>query len=110
MVKKENEEDPFRIELRNLNYHSTRFFSMLFSSLYIVAVTIFCIEYKIIPGPEFLVLGILIYAAYNDRTWRVFRDWLPFVTVFVSYEIMYSFIGIISQYNLHAGPLNLDMQ
>ena len=97
MVKKEKEEDKFRIELKNLNYHSTRFFSMLFSSLYIVAVTIFCIEYKIIPGPEFLVLGILIYAAYNDRTWNVFKDWLPFVTVFVSYEIMYSFIGIISQ-------------
>ena len=110
MVKKEKEEDKFRIELKNLNYHSTRFFSMLFSSLYIVAVTIFCIEYKIIPGPEFLVLGILIYAAYNDRTWNVFKDWLPFVTVFVSYEIMYSFIGIISKYNLHSGPLNLDMQ
>ena len=101
MVKKQKDDDKFRLELKNLNYHSTRFFSMLFSSLYIVAVTIFCIEYKIIPGPEFLVLGILIYAAYNERTWRVFKDWLPFVTVFVSYEIMYSFIGIISQYNLH---------
>ena len=110
MVKKQKDVDKFRLELKNLNYHSTRFFSMLFSSLYIVAVTIFCVEYKIIPGPEFLVLGILIYAAYNDRTWHVFKDWLPFVTVFVSYEIMYSFIGIISQYNLHAGPHNLDMQ
>ncbi len=110
MVKKQKNEDKFLLELKNLSYHSTRFFSMLFSSLYIVAVCIFCIEYKIIPGPEFLVLGILIYAAYNDRTWRVFKDWLPFVTVFVSYEIMYSFIGIISQYNLHGGPHNLDVQ
>ena len=72
--------------------------------------TIFCIEYKIIPGPEFLVLGILIYAAYNDRTWRVFKDWLPFVTVFISYEIMYSIVGSIDQDILHSGPHNLDMQ
>ena len=75
-----------------------------------MAVAIFCVEYKIIPGPEFLVLGILIYCTYNDRTWRTLKDWLPFVTVFVSYEVMYSFIGTVSQYSLNTGPYNLDMQ
>ena len=109
MVKKQKEEDKLKLALKNINYHSTRFFSLLFSSLYSVAIAIFCINYKIIPGPEFLVLGILIYATYNERTWHAFKDWLPFVTVFVSYEIMYSFIGVISQYNLHGGPLYLDV-
>jgi hypothetical protein len=75
----------------------------------LIAVSVFCLEYKIIPGPEFLVLGILIYAGYNQRTWRVLKDWLPFITVFISYEIMYSFVGIISQYNLHGGPYNFDL-
>jgi len=110
MVKNQKEDDKSRLALKSINYHSTRFFSLLFSSLYIVAVAIFCIEYKIIPGPEFLVLGILIYCTYNERTWHALKDWLPFVTVFVSYEVMYSFIGTISQYNLHTGPYNLDVQ
>jgi len=107
MVKKKDD-NKFKLDI-NFDYHSTRFFSILFPTLYLVAVSIFCLEYKIIPGPEFLVLGILIYAGYNQRTWRVLKDWLPFITVFISYEIMYSFVGIISQYNLHGGPYNFDL-
>jgi hypothetical protein len=108
MVKKE-EGKKFKLDL-NFDYRSTRFFTVLFPTLYLIAVSIFCLEYKIIPGPEFIVLGILIYAGYNQRTWRVLKDWLPFITVFISYEIMYSFVGIISQYNLHGGPYNFDLE
>jgi hypothetical protein len=106
---KEKGKKKFKLDL-SFDYHSSRFFSLLFSAMYIVAITVFCLEYKIIPGPEFLVLGILIYFSYNERTWRAFKDWLPFITVFVSYEIMYGFVGIISQYNLHAGPHNFEIQ
>jgi hypothetical protein len=106
MVKK-TEDKKFKLELP-FDYHSSRFFALLFPALYLIAMSIFCVEYTIIPGPEFLVLGILIYAAYNQRTWRVLKDWLPFVTVFISYEIMYSVVGIISN-NLHAGPYNLEI-
>ena len=91
------------------DYHSSRFFSLLFPAIYLVAIAIFCAIYKIIPGPEFLVLAFLIYAAYNQRTWHFLKDWLPFITVFLSYEIMYGFVGAISKYNLHAGPYNFDM-
>ena len=107
MVKK-REEKKFKLELP-FDYHSSRFFALLFPVIYLVALGIFCFEYKIIPGPEFLVLGILIYAAYNQRTWRALKDWLPFVTVFISYEIMYSIVGAIAN-NLHAGPYNFDLQ
>lgn len=107
MVKKQ-EDKRFKIEL-NFDYHSSRFFALLFPALYLVAITVFCLEYKILPGPEFLILGILIYAAYNQRTWRALKDWLPFVTVFISYEIMYSVVGIIAD-NLHSGPYSLEMQ
>ena len=51
----------------SFDYHSSRFFSLLFLAIYIVAITVFCLEYKIIPGPEFLVLGILFIAAYNNQ-------------------------------------------
>jgi len=91
------------------DYRSSRFFSLLFPAIYLVAIAIFGLVYKIIPGPEFLVLAFLIYAAYNQRTWNFLKDWLPFITVFVSYEIMYGIVGSISQYNLHAGPFNFDM-
>jgi membrane-associated phospholipid phosphatase len=107
MVKKQ-EDKRFKIEL-NFDYHSSRFFALLFPALYLVAITVFCLEYKILPGPEFLILGILIYVAYNQRTWRALKDWLPFVTVFISYEIMYSVVGIIVD-NLHSGPYSWDMQ
>ena len=90
-------------------YHSSRLFALLFPALYLVAIAIFSLEYEIIPGPEFLVLAFLIYAAYNQRTWNFLKDWLPFITVFISYEIMYGIVGSISKYNLHAGPYNFDM-
>lgn len=93
----------------NFDYHLSRFFSLLFLAVYIVAVTIFCISYKIIPGPEFLVLGILFVAAYNKQTWRALKDWLPFVTVFISYEVMYSFVGKFPTNNLHGGPEKIDI-
>ena len=88
----------------NFDYHSSRFFSLIFLGIYIVAITLFCLEYKIIPGTEFLVLGILFFAAYNKRTWRALKDWLPFVSVFISYEIMYSVVGTFSLNNTHGGP------
>jgi membrane-associated phospholipid phosphatase len=114
MVKKEEEVKKLNLEKLkidlNFDYHSCRFFSLLFMGIYVVAITIFCVEYSVIPGPEFLVLGILFYASYNKRTWSALKDWLPFATVFISYEIMYSFVGTISLYNLHSGPRNFDIR
>jgi hypothetical protein len=86
MVKKA-EQKKFKLELP-FDYHSSRFFTLLFPAMYLLAMSVFCLEYQIIPGPEFIVLGILIYAAYNQRTWRVLKDWLPFITVFISYEVL----------------------
>ncbi len=90
------------------DYHSSRFFSLLFPAVYAVALAIFCLVYEIIPGPEFLVLIFLIYAAYNQRTWRFLKDWLPFITVFLSYEAMYGVADVFAKNNLHSGPLNLE--
>jgi membrane-associated phospholipid phosphatase len=91
------------------DYRSSRFFSLLFPTLYFIALAIFSVEYHLMPGPEFLVLAFLIYAAYNQTTWRFLKDWLPFITVFLSYEIMYGVVGAISLFDLHSGPLNFDL-
>ena len=91
------------------DYRSSRFFALLFPAVYAVALAIFCLVYEIIPGPEFIVLIFLIYAAYNQRTWRFLKDWLPFITVFLSYEAMYGVVGVVAANNLHSGPLNLEL-
>jgi hypothetical protein len=90
------------------DYHSSRFFSLLFPGIYAFVLLIFCLVYAIIPGPEFLVLIFLIYAAYNQHTWRFLKDWLPFITVFLSYEAMYGVADVFAKSNLHSGPLNLE--
>jgi membrane-associated phospholipid phosphatase len=91
------------------DYHSSRFFALLFPAIYAVALTVFCLVYEIIPGPEFLVLIFLIYAAYNKRTWAFLKDWLPFITVFLSYETMYGVVGVVAKNHLHLGPYGADM-
>ncbi|MGD6853338.1 MAG: hypothetical protein ACQCN6_14865, partial [Candidatus Bathyarchaeia archaeon] len=62
------------------DYHSSRFFALLFPAIYLAAIAVFSLVYHIIPGPELLVLAFLIYAAYNKTTWRFLKDWLPFIT------------------------------
>jgi membrane-associated phospholipid phosphatase len=95
-------------EKGKFDYHSSRFFALLFPAVYAVALAIFCLVYEIIPGPEFLVLVFLIYAAYNKRTWNFLKDWLPFITVFLSYEAMYGVADVLAKFNLHAGPRLLE--
>ncbi len=62
------EEDRKLKPIPKIDYHSARFFAILFPSVYAISVAIFCLEYKIIPGPEFLALALLVYGAYNKKT------------------------------------------
>ncbi len=91
------------------DYRSSRFFALLFPGIYAIALAIFCLVYEIIPGPEFLILVFLIYAAYNQRTWRFLKDCLPFITVFLSYEAMYGIVDTAAIHRLQSGPLNLEL-
>ncbi|MCW4011137.1 MAG: phosphatase PAP2 family protein [Candidatus Bathyarchaeota archaeon] len=100
--------DDAKEQKSKFDYHSSRFFALLFPAVYAVALAAFCLVYEIIPGPEFLVLIFLIYAAYNKRTWRFLKDWLPFITVFLSYEAMYGVADVLAKYNLHSGPRILE--
>jgi len=92
------------------DYHSSRFFSLFFLGVYLGVLTLFCLSYGVIPGPEFILLLFLFYAAYNRRTWRFLKDWLPFVTVFLSYEAMNSVVGLVARNNLHGGPYSMESQ
>ncbi len=108
MVKKEKEANDEREA--TTSHGSKRYATLILPAIYMLAVGIFCLEYRIIPGPELLALGILVYVGFSSRTWHVLRDWLPLVTVFFSYEIMYSFVGMIPKNNLQMGPYDLDVR
>lgn len=75
-----------------------------------VAITgVLYVTHYIIPGPEFAVLTLSIYAVYNKKTWRFIRDWVPFILIFVSYELLNSVVGTVSKNNIHYGPYNVDL-
>jgi hypothetical protein len=105
-----NEQEEQKSESKGkFDYRSSRLFAFLFPAIYAVALAIFCLVYQIIPGPEFLILIFLIYAAYNKRTWRFLKDWLPFITVFLSYEAMYGVVDIVAKSRLHLEPYQFDL-
>jgi len=94
---------------KKFDYRSSQFFAVLFPAIYAAVLGILFIVYDIIPGPEFVVLIFLIYAAYNNKTWHFVKDWIPFLLVFMSYEAMNGLVGKISHLNLHSGPYNLEL-
>ena len=62
--------------------------SRLLPIIYLVALCIFCLVYKVFPGPYFLILCFFIYAAFSKRTQRFTKDWFPFTALFFAYEAM----------------------
>ena len=84
--------------------------SIVLPGAYILVVAIFCLWYHVIPGPEFLILCFLIYAAYNKRSKKFVKDWIPFLTLFVSYQAMYGLVGAVSGIVHVSEPITADLQ
>ncbi len=57
-------------------------------AVYLIVLGAFCVTYKVFPGPDFLVLCFLLYAANSKRTKRFIKDWIPFFALFLAYETM----------------------
>lgn len=75
---------------------SSLLLGVFFPAVYLLILSIFCIVYGVIPGPEFVILCFFIYAAYNKWSRRFMTDWAPFLGVFLSYEAMDGIIGRFS--------------
>lgn len=60
----------------------------IFPIIYLAFLCVFCLVYKVFPGPDFLILCFFIYATYRKWARRFIKDWLPFVTLFLAYEAM----------------------
>ena len=74
----------------------SRVLAVAFPAVYLMILALFRVTYNIIPGPEFLILCFFIYAAYSKRSKHFVKDWLPFLTIFVSYQAMYSLVGAVA--------------
>jgi membrane-associated phospholipid phosphatase len=79
-------------------------------ALYLLVVSIFCLSYSIIPGPEVLVLCFFIYAAYKKWSKRFVKDWIPFLTIFISYQAMYGLVGSVAGIVHVSEPITAELQ
>ena len=89
---------------------SSRVLAVALPAVYLVILALFCITYNIIPGPEFLILCFFIYAAYSKRSRHFLKDWLPFLTIFVSYQAMYSLVGAVAGIVHVSEPIVAELQ
>jgi membrane-associated phospholipid phosphatase len=83
--------------------------AVVLPALYTMVLAAFCIIYNVIPGPEFLFLIFFIYAAYNRWSRQFVKDWIPFLTLFVSYEAMYGLVGAVARIVHVVEPLNVEL-
>jgi membrane-associated phospholipid phosphatase len=68
---------------------------IVFSTIYLAILVIICVRFDIFPGPEFLVVCFLIYAAYGKWTRRFVKDWFPFVTLILTFEAFRTVPGVV---------------
>jgi membrane-associated phospholipid phosphatase len=90
------------------DYHS-RILGVVFPAVFAVIFCVFCLIYRVFPGPEFVVLCFLIYAMYNKWSQRFVKDWAPFIACFLSYEAINGLVGGIPRV-LHEEPINIELK
>jgi membrane-associated phospholipid phosphatase len=90
--------------------HSSRIFGVVLPAVYASILCVFCLVYRVFPGPEFIVLCFFIYAAYNKWSHRFVRDWVPFVSLFLSYEALYGTVGSVSRIVHVVEPIAADLR
>lgn len=88
---------------------SLRYVWVLLTSVLVALVCVVELTHYIIPGPEFVVLVLFVYAVYCRKIWRFVRDWVPFLFLFVAYEMLNSVVGTVSGFNVHFGPYFVDL-
>jgi len=91
------------------NHDLTRLLAVILSAIFVATVGILELTHDIIPGPEFVIVVLLVYAAYSKKIWRFVKDWVPFLLIFVSYETLNGVVGTVSKFNVHYGPYQFDL-
>ena len=75
---------------------------------YVITITAFSIWRGISVSPDYFVIVLLLGAIALGR-WKVFLvDWLPFVALFLGYEILRGLAGSSGIDVHYSGPINVD--
>jgi membrane-associated phospholipid phosphatase len=69
----------------------------------------FYLAFKILPGPEFIFLCLLVYTSYIKSDNRFVRTFTPFIISFLSYETLNSLIGNIPRHIHVQEPIAADL-
>lgn len=77
-------------------------------AIFVVILLVFFLAYGVIPGPEIIILCFFIYAAYRKWSHRFIRDWIPLVSIFLSYEAMDSIVGSLQKTVHVVSPYELE--
>ena len=88
---------------------SKRLLAVVVSAIVVAAVAILELTNQVIPGPEFAILVLFVYAVYSKKALRYVKDWVPFLLIFVSYETLNGLVGTVSKFNVNYGPYHFDM-
>src|ERR1700730_13773437 len=76
--------------------------------VYVIAISAFSIWRGISVSPDYFVIVLLLGAIALGR-WKDFLvDWLPFVALFLGYEILRGLAGSSGIEVHYSGPLNVD--
>jgi membrane-associated phospholipid phosphatase len=89
--------------------HSSRILVVL-PAIFVAILLVFFLAYGVIPGPEIIILCFFIYAAYHKWSHRFIRDWIPLVSIFLSYEAMDSIVGSLQKTVHVKQPIALELQ
>jgi len=89
--------------------HHSMLYVAFFLAIFVTIIGVLYLTNDIIPGPEYAILILSIYAVYSKKTWQFLKDWIPFLLVFVSYETLNGLVGTVSKFNIHYGPYNVDI-
>ena len=107
MTQTKEEQQPREKPKTNPDHY--RVLAVLLSAVFVAVVAVLELTNDIIPGPEFVIVVLLVYAAYSKKIWRFVKDWIPFLLIFVSYETLNGLVGTVSKFNIHYGPYNFDL-
>ena len=107
MTQTKEEQQPREKPKTNPDHY--RVLAVLLSAVFVAVVAVLELTNDIIPGPEFVIVVLLVYAAYSKKIWRFVKDWIPFLLIFVSYETLNGLVGTVSKFNIHYGAYNFDL-
>ncbi|MGD0027416.1 MAG: phosphatase PAP2 family protein [Candidatus Bathyarchaeia archaeon] len=84
---------------------------IVFCAIYLAVLSVLCVRFSVIPGPEFFVACFLIYAANAKWTRRFVKDWIPFFVLFLSFEAMreipFNALGVVHVNQLASAELQI---